>query len=72
MAMIPLKQYAEKLGKNPVVAAQKAARGGFTTARKIGCQWFIEESEPYGDNRVTSGRYVGRRRPLRREPNTKE
>lgn len=72
MAMIPLKEYAEKLGKNPVTAAQKASRGGFRTARKIGCQWFIDENEPYGDNRVTHGRYVGYRRPARREPPTEE
>ena len=62
MAMILLQEYAKKLGKNPVVAAQKAARGGFQTARKIGCQWFIEETEPYIDGRVTSGRYVGQNR----------
>ena len=57
MAMIPLKEYAERLGKNPVVAAQKAGRGTFQTARKIGCQWFVEETEPWPDLRVTSGKY---------------
>lgn len=59
MSMIPLKEYAERLNKNPQVVYQKAARGTFRTARKIGRQWFIDESEPYNDSRVTSGRYVG-------------
>lgn len=72
MSMIPLKEYAERLGKNPQVVYQKAARGTFRTAKKIGRQWFIEETEPYNDSRVTSGKYVGLRRPPRREPNTKE
>lgn len=67
MGMIPLKEYAEKLGKNPITAAQKAARGGFISARKIGCQWFIDENEPYGDGRVKHGRYIGYRRPDKRE-----
>ena len=62
MGMIPLKEYAEKLGKNPVVAAQKAERGGFITARKIGRQWFIDEAEPYTDGRVRSGKYIGKPR----------
>ena len=62
MGMIPLKEYSEKLGKNPVTAAQKAARGGFNTARKIGRQWFIDENEPYGDGRIKSGKYIGSRK----------
>lgn len=65
MVMIPLKEYAEGLGKNPVTATQKAERGGFLTARKIGRQWFIDENEPYSDLRVKSGRYIGRHRPQR-------
>lgn len=62
MALILLTEYAKQRGKNPVVVAQKAERGTFRTAVKIGRQWFIEESEPYIDQRVTSGKYVGTRR----------
>ena len=58
MAMILLKEYSERLGKNHVVVLQKAERGGFKTARKIGCQWFIDDREPYIDGRVKSGKYV--------------
>lgn len=62
MSMIPLKEYAERLGKNPQVVYQKAARGTFRTARKIGRDWFIDEHEPYQDARVRSGKYIGFRR----------
>ena len=62
MALITLKEYALRLGKDPVVARNKAGRGGFKTARKIGRDWFIEEDEPYIDGRVTDGRYVGLKR----------
>lgn len=59
MALILLKEYAKRLGKNHVVVLQKAARGTFKTARKIGRQWFIDEDEPYLDARVKTGNYVG-------------
>lgn len=59
MALITLKQYAEKLGKNPVVVRHKAIRGGFETAVKMGRDWLIDEDEPYTDNRVKTGAYIG-------------
>lgn len=59
MGMISLKEYAERHGKAPVSVRQKAARGGFRTAKKIGRDWLIDENEPYEDNRVQSGDYVG-------------
>lgn len=59
MAMIPLKEYAERNGKAHVSVRQKAARGGFKTAQKIGRDWLIDENEPYTDKRVQSGNYVG-------------
>ena len=52
MADITLKDYALRLGKNPVVVRQKAIRGGFKTAHKFGCQWVIDENEPYVDKRT--------------------
>lgn len=57
MAFITLKEYAERLGKNPIVVRQKAIRGGFQTARHFGRDWIIDEEEPYVDNRVKSGMY---------------
>ena len=67
MAMIPLKEYAERIGKNPVVARHKAQRGGFKTAQKIGRDWFIDENEPYTDNRIKSGDYIGFRDKLNKK-----
>ena len=67
MGLITLKEYAERLGKNPVVARQKAGRGGFKTAQKIGRDWFIDENEPYEDNRIRSGAYKNWRKPKNEE-----
>lgn len=60
--LILLNDYARQHGKNPVVVTQKAERGTFATARKIGRQWFIDADEPYVDARVTSVKYIGMRR----------
>jgi len=59
--IITLKEYAERHGKDPVVVRQKAIRGTFQTATKFGCQWVIDEDEPYIDHRVKSGRYINSR-----------
>lgn len=59
MQKITLKEYAERHGKDPVIVRQKALRGGFETAEKIGRDWFIDPAEPYADRRVKSGKYVG-------------
>lgn len=55
--MIPLKEYAIRLGKNPDTARQRANRGSFKTAVKMGRDWFIDENEPWTDNRETTGEY---------------
>jgi hypothetical protein len=62
MALITLKEYALRLGKNPDVVRQKALRGTLKTAQKLGRDWFIDENEPYVDHRVKSGDYVGWRK----------
>lgn len=59
MALITLKEYAERLGKNPMVVYQKARYGTLKTARKLGRDWFIDEDEPYEDQRIKSGKFVG-------------
>ena len=66
MAIITLKEYAQRHGKHIDIVRQKALRGGFRTAKKLGRDWFIDEDEPYIDGRVTSGKYVGK--PRRRKP----
>lgn len=56
MAMIPLKQWAERVGINPASARQKAGRGNLP-AIKVGRDWLIEESTPNTDGRIKSGKY---------------
>lgn len=51
MALISIVEYAKKHGRDPATAQQKAARGGFATAVKIGRNWVIDENEPYTDGR---------------------
>ena len=62
MALITLKEYAIRHGCDPVVLRQKALRGGFETARKLGRDWVIEEDEPLVDLRVKSGKYINWRK----------
>lgn len=50
--MIPLKDWAERNGISPATARQKAGRGGFITARKVGRDWVISAAEPNTDHRV--------------------
>ena len=59
MALISLAEYAERHGRHPDTLRQLALRGKFKTAYKIGRNWVIDEDEPYTDNRITSGKYVG-------------
>lgn len=59
MAMITLKEYAERIGKDRGVVYQKYQRGGFQTAKKMGRDIWIDVEEPYIDERVRSGKYVG-------------
>lgn len=57
--LISLAEYAERHGKCQESARKMAQRGGFETARKIGRNWVIEDSEPWPDRRVKSGEYIG-------------
>lgn len=57
--LISLVEYAERNGKCQESARKMAQRGGFETARKIGRNWVIEDSEPWPDRRVKTGEYVG-------------
>lgn len=49
--LIPIAEYAAQHDRSPVSVRQKAARGGFATAVKIGRDWLIDSDEPYSDHR---------------------
>lgn len=49
--LISLTEYAIKHNRDPATVRQKVLRGGFQTAKKIGRNWVIEDSEPYEDHR---------------------
>ena len=62
MNKILLSEYAKQHGIAPVTARQKAQRGGYQTAEKIGRDWFIDPEEPHNDNRIKSGKYINWRK----------
>lgn len=51
MELIPLKEWAKAHNMTPVTARQRAQRGAFETARKVGRDWLIDKDEPYVDHR---------------------
>ena len=51
-ALIPVAEYAARIGRSPVSVRQKAARGAIPGAVKIGRDWLIPEDAPYTDHRV--------------------
>lgn len=48
---ITLTEYARRHGRALATVRQKAYRGGFKTARRVGRDWLIDEDEPLVDNR---------------------
>lgn len=48
---ITLKEWAIRHGIDPATARQKALRGGFQTAEKVGRDWMIDADEPHVDLR---------------------
>lgn len=49
--LISLAEWAKKNGIDPATARQRAGRGAFETARKIGRNWVIDEAEVLVDHR---------------------
>ena len=49
--MITLKAWALRHDIDPATARQKAGRGGYQTAEKVGRDWLIDEDEPKVDLR---------------------
>lgn len=60
---ISLTEYAKANDRNPATARQMAGRGGFKTARKIGRNWVIENTESWPDRRIKTGKYRKQPRP---------
>ena len=60
--LIPVAEYAEKIGKAKNSVADKCRRGSLPGARKIGRDWFVPKDAPYPDLRIKSGNYIGSRK----------
>lgn len=56
--MMPLHDYAEMIGRNPVSVLQKIKRGNLPGAVKVGRIWLIPKDAEYKDERIKSGKYV--------------
>lgn len=52
---ITLKEWAQAHGIHPDTARQRALRGAFTTAKKIGNLWIIKADEQLIDHRRKGG-----------------
>lgn len=60
--VITLKKYCERNNRKLNTARRMALRGSFKSAEKIGRDWYVEETEPWPDHRVKSGKYIGWRK----------
>ena len=60
--MIPIAEYAAKIGKATITVADKCRRGNLPGAVKIGRDWFVPADAEYPDYRVKSGMYIDSRR----------
>ena len=70
--LISIKQYAINHGKHPSSVRYMVSRGCFQTAQRAGREWLIDKDEPYPDNRVKDGKYIGWRKPKDRNADTKK
>ena len=60
--MVPIAEYASRIGKATITVADKCRRGALPGAMKIGRDWFVPIDAEYPDYRVKSGKYVGARK----------
>ena len=60
--MIPIAEYAERIGKAVITVADKCRRGALPGAMKIGRDWFVPKDAEYPDYRVKSGKYIDARK----------
>lgn len=61
--MIPIAEYAARIGKAPCSIRQKCQRGTLAGAVKIGRDWLIPKDAPYTDSRISTGKYKDWRKP---------
>lgn len=64
--LIRVREYANKHGKTPTLVYRMIKLGKLKTATKIGCRWMIDSDEPYPDDRIRHGDYIGWRDKLER------
>ncbi len=60
--MIPIAEYARRIGKAPITVADKCRRGSLPGALKVGRDWFVPADAEYPDYRIKDGTYIGKRR----------
>ena len=60
--MIPIAEYAARIGKATITVADKCRRGALPGAVKLGRDWFVPADAEYPDYRVKSGKYIGSRK----------
>ena len=60
--MIPIAEYAARIGKATITVADKCRRGALPGAVKLGRDWFVPADAEYPDYRVKSGKYIGTRK----------
>lgn len=60
--MIPIAEYAARIGKATITVADKCRRGALPGAVKLGRDWFVPADAEYPDYRVKSGKYIGQKR----------
>ena len=60
--LIPIAEYARKIGKATISVADKCRRGSLPGACKIGRDWFVPKDAEYPDLRVKNGNYIGARK----------
>ena len=60
--LIPIAEYAEKIGRATISVADKCRRGTLPGARKIGRDWFVPRDAEYTDRRSKVGNSLGQRK----------
>ena len=60
--MIPIAEYAKKIGKATITVADKCRRGTMPGAVKVGRDWFVPADAEYPDARLRTGKYIGSRK----------
>ena len=66
--MLPLTEYAARIGKAESSVRRKCLRGTLPGAQKIGRDWLIPADAVYTDNRIKSGNYKGFRKSTTSKP----